>query len=126
MMTVARELLSRGVPSGAATVLQSSARGKLMRQASNNIVARHAVVGDGTGAHLLTTESSSPTPLRRRSSSLVGEGLVDVRRPVFKLVPHEDDLIKLNAKLKAKQRAILFGGQSTMNLRVDVISFPAP
>ena len=44
-------------------------------------------------------------------------------RPVFKLVPHEDDLIKLSAKLKAKQRAILFGGQSSMNLRVDVISF---
>ena len=42
---------------------------------------------------------------------------------MFKLVPREEDLVKLNAKLKAKQRAILFGGQSSMNLRVDVISF---
>ena len=42
---------------------------------------------------------------------------------MFKLVPHVDHLVKLSAKLKAKQRAILFGGQSSMNLRVDVISF---
>ena len=100
-----------------ATVLQRQARGtatrKMMRQASAKSPGGPSAPS-GAGGSPAGSVGGSPQPGRSPQKARAPQSAPapSDRKPVFRLLPLPNELAKLDAKLKARQRAILFGGVS--------------
>ena len=128
--------LAKGLFEAPAIVMQRHARGRLIREATRGQMRLSGGASSGAAAAApplppppQSPPPKSPPPRKAakpvQSSTRRSPGATpaaSLRRPHFRLLPNKEELAKLDARLKARQRAILMGqgGSST-----DVLS-PSP
>ena len=104
--------LAKGLFEAPAIIMQRHARGRLIREATKG---KGKMLGLAEGAAALPPPLLPKSPPRSKpvsksvSRKPSAPSETDLRRPRFRLLPNKEELAKLDARLKARQRAVLMG-----------------